>query len=160
MIKISLISVGSLKENYYNDAAKEYEKRLSKYCTLNCIEIEPTKLNNSPSLSEIEAALKIEGQKIIQKIPRSAFIVSLCIEGKQLSSDAFASTLENLPHQGYSNICFVIGSSYGLDKEIKLKSNLRLSISPMTFPHRLARIMLLEQLYRCFKISEGSNYHK
>lgn len=160
MLKVLLISVGCLKEKYYNEAAKEYEKRLSKYCKLGCVEIEPARLNNSPSSAEIEAALKLEGQKILQKIPRGSFVVSMCIEGKRLTSDEFADVVKDLPLKGCSSICFIIGSSYGLDGEIKAKSNLRLSISPMTFPHRLARIMLLEQVYRCFKIIEGSNYHK
>lgn len=159
MIKITLITLGKLKEKYLREASAEYEKRLSRYCNLDIVELEPIKLSDKPSQSEIDSALQKEADMIIKKIPAASEVYSLCIEGKKLSSEEFADRNSKLTNEG-KNITFIIGSSYGLSKNIKNLSNFKLSLSDMTFPHQLFRIMLLEQIYRAFKINEGSTYHK
>lgn len=159
MIKLKIIALGKLKEKYLRDAADEYIKRLKGYCDLEIIELNPVKLPDNPSEKEISSALKTEAQMIIKKIPSNSKIVSLCVEGKKISSEKFAETLNSFSFEGCT-VCFLIGSSYGLCEEIKKMSNMRMSMSDMTFPHQLFRIMLLEQIYRAFKINEGSAYHK
>ena len=159
MIKITLISLGKLKEKYLNEAVKEYTKRLSAYAKLDIIELEPVKLPDKPSRSEIENALLKESELILKKIPQNSEIITLCVEGQELSSPDFAKKIENLEAMGKS-ITLIIGSSYGLSENIKKQSHLRLSLSQMTFPHQLFRVLLLEQVYRAFKINEGSQYHK
>ena len=159
-MKITLITIGRLKDKFFIDASAEYEKRLSKYCKLEIKTIDAARLPSAPTESEIQEALKEEATKIIKAIPSGCDIIPLCIEGKQLSSEELSGQLENMKLYGTSHLCFIIGGSYGIDDEIKSLSRLRLSMSKMTFPHRLARIMLLEQLYRAFKISEGGSYHK
>ncbi len=159
MIKITLITLGKLKEKYLREASSEYEKRLSRYCNLDIIELEPVKLSDKPSNSEIENALQRESEMIIKKIPQNSEVYSLCVEGKPLSSDKFAEKNGELVNSG-RGITFIIGSSYGLSSKIKALSNFKLSLSQMTFPHQLFRVMLLEQIYRSFKINEGSTYHK
>lgn len=159
MIKITIIALGKLKEKYLREASAEYEKRLSRYCKLDIIELEPVRLNEKPSQSEIDLALQKESEMIIKKIPAGSQVYSLCVEGKQFSSEEFAEKNEYIFSKGGS-LTFIIGSSYGLDKKVKNLSDVRLSLSEMTFPHQLFRVMLLEQIYRSFKISEGSTYHK
>ena len=159
MIKITLIALGKLKEKYLRDASAEYEKRLSRYCKLDIVELEPVKLSDKPSETEIQSTLEKEADMIIKKIPQGSWIYSLCVEGKPLSSEDFAKRNETLVNAG-RNLTFIIGSSYGLSPRIKDLSDFKLSLSEMTFPHQLFRIMLLEQIYRCFKINEGSTYHK
>lgn len=159
MIKVTVIALGKLKEKYLRDASAEYQKRLSRYCNFNLIEIEPAKLGEKPSKSEIDTALQKEAETIIKKIPAGNCVFSLCVEGKPLSSEEFAQKTGDLENNG-KGITFVIGSSYGLHESIKNLSNFKLSLSKMTFPHQLFRVMLLEQIYRSFKINEGSNYHK
>ena len=159
MIKLKVISLGKLKEKYLRDAADEYIKRLKGYCDLEIIELSPVKLPDNPSEKEISAALKTEAEMIIKKIPQHSQIISLCVEGKKISSEKFAETI-NSASLDPGKMCFIIGSSYGLCEEIKKISNMRMSLSDMTFPHQLFRIMLLEQIYRAFKINEGSTYHK
>ncbi len=159
MLKITLITVGDLKEKYFKDASKEYEKRLGGFCLLNIIELDQVKLPSEASDSEIQNALKKEAEKIEKAIPKGAAVVPLCIEGKEIDSVAFCKKLNDIS-MSYSHVCFIIGSSNGIDPSIKSKADLKLSMSKMTFPHRLARIMLLEQIYRAFKIEQGSNYHK
>jgi 23S rRNA (pseudouridine1915-N3)-methyltransferase len=159
MIKITIIALGKLKEKYLREASAEYEKRLSRYCKLDIIELEPVRLNEKPSQSEIDLALQKESEMIIKKIPAGSQVYSLCVEGKQFSSEDFAKRNGSIFSQGGS-LTFIIGSSYGLDTKVKNLSDVRLSLSEMTFPHQLFRVMLLEQIYRSFKISEGSTYHK
>ncbi len=159
MIKITLIALGKLKEKYLVDAAAEYKKRLSRYCSLEICEIEPIRLAEKPSKAEIDAALDKEAKLILKKIPQGNMVISLCVEGTQMQSPHFAKTLKNSVDTG-KNITFIIGSSYGLCDEVKKISDIRLSLSQMTFPHQLFRVMLLEQIYRGFKINEGSTYHK
>ena len=159
MIKITLITLGKLKEKYLREASAEYEKRLSRYCKIDIVELEPVRLSEKPSQSEIDLALQKESEMIIKKIPANSKVYSLCVEGKQLSSEEFAKRNDVIFSQG-GLATFIIGSSYGLDESIKKLSDFRLSLSVMTFPHQLFRIMLLEQIYRSFKINEGSTYHK
>ena len=159
MIKVTLIAMGKLKEAYLRDAVLEYTKRLSRYCDLDIIELEPVKLPESPSRAQVEAALSKEAEMIFRKIPKNCDIYPLCVEGKQLSSEGFAERLNSLSQQG-RGIALIIGSSYGLSERVKAEATIRLSLSSMTFPHQLFRVMLLEQVYRGFKINEGSTYHK
>ena len=159
MIKITLITLGRLKEKYLRDATLEYEKRLSRYCDLDIIEIEPVRISERPSDAEIEAVLLKEAELILKKIPKNTDVYTLCVEGKQLSSEDFSKSVSQMSRQG-RGITFIIGSSYGLSERVKEISNVRLSLSKMTFPHQLFRVMLLEQLYRAFKIDQGSTYQK
>lgn len=159
MIKVTLITLGKLKEKYLRDAVEEYSKRLSRYCTLEIAEINPIALPENPTEKEITAALSKEKELIFKKIPENSYVFALCVEGKQKSSEDFAAKIEELTDEG-KNFCFIIGSSYGLDEAVKAKADEKLSLSKMTFPHQLFRVMLLEQLYRGFKIIEGSTYHK
>ncbi len=160
MMNVQFIVLGKLKEKYMKDFSSEYEKRLSAYCKLNVVELEPVKLSDNPSQSEIENALTKETQMIKAKIPKNSFVFSMCIEGKQMSSEEFSRKLDDIALSGKSNIVFIIGSSFGLSNEIKGMSDFKFSMSKMTFPHKLARIMLTEQLYRGFSISNNGKYHK
>ncbi len=159
MIKITLITLGKLKEKYLRDAVDEYAKRLSRYCKLYIIELNPIALPEKPSQSEIDTALQKEAEQVEKRIPPQSVIVPLCVEGKCLSSEALADFVSLNTDSG-KNMCFIIGSSYGLSDTIKQKADLKLSMSKMTFPHQLFRVMCLEQIYRAFKIIEGGTYHK
>lgn len=155
---INLIAVGKLKEDYLRSACAEYIKRLSRYCTFELHELDECRLGDSPSEKEILSALKKEGEQI--KRFAKGFVIPLCIEGKQLTSPELSSKISDAAVSGHSTITFIIGSSFGLDGGIKAIGDLRLSMSPMTFPHQLARVMLLEQIYRSFQIAGGGKYHK
>lgn len=159
-MNITIIALGKLKEKYMRDFSEEYQKRLSAYCRLNIIELSPKKLPDSPSQSEINNALEAEARQIKAKIPSGAYVFSMCIEGKQMSSTEFSQKISKLAVDGKSNIVFILGSSFGLSEEIKELSDSKFSLSEMTFPHQMARVMLLEQLYRAFQISSGGKYHK
>lgn len=159
MIKITLITLGKLKEKYLRDACDEYLKRLSRYCKIDSVELTPVALPEKPSQSEIDAALLKEAEMIKKRIPEQSAVVALCVEGKQLSSEELADFVDSNTNAG-KNMCFIIGSSDGLCNVIKKDADLKLSFSKMTFPHQLFRVMLLEQIYRSFKINEGSTYHK
>ncbi len=160
MMKIKIIAMGKLKEKHFLSAAGEYAKRLSAFCSLEVIEIPPEKLSDTPSEKEILSVLKTEAASIEKRIPVGALRVAMCIEGKEMPSEDFGSFFNNAAVSGTGCIAFIIGSSYGLDKDLKLSCDRRLSMSQMTFPHELARVMLLEQIYRAFKIIQGSRYHK
>lgn len=160
MLNISLICVGRLREVHYISAFSEYEKRLKPYCKFELIELPEVKLSQAPSQAEIDAALIKEAEAIENHIPSGAYIIAMCIEGNQISSTDFANLFQKCANTGKSKICFVIGSSFGLDKCIKNRSDFNLSMSLMTFPHHLARVMLAEQIYRGIMINEGSKYHK
>lgn len=160
MLNIRLICVGKLKERFYAEAAAEYRKRLGAFCSLEIIELAEERLGERPAPTEIEAALEREAQQIEKKLFRDGQLVCLCVEGIQRDSEAFAEILTAAEGSGRPRICFVIGGSYGLSPKLKERANLRLSMSRMTFPHHLARVMLLEQLYRGFQIKEGTKYHK
>lgn len=160
MMNVQFIVLGKLKEKYMKDFSAEYEKRLSMYCKLTVTELEPVKLSDNPSNAEIENALNKETQMIVAKIPKNSYVFSMCIEGKQLSSEELSQKLEDIAIGGKSTIVFIIGSSFGLSDEIKKISDFKFSMSKMTFPHKLARIMLTEQVYRAFSISNNGKYHK
>lgn len=160
MMNVTLICVGKPKEDYLRDACSEYEKRLGAFCRLSAEVIEPEKLSDNPSDSEIQAALQKEGDKILKKIPSGAYIVAMCIEGKEMTSPQLAETIEKIPLSGFGSAAFVIGSSYGLCSRVKEVSALKLSMSRMTFPHQFARVMLLEQIYRAYSILGNRRYHK
>ena len=159
MIKVTIIALGKLKEKYLRDATAEYEKRLSRYCQLDIVEIEPIRLPEKPSHAEIDAALEKEAQLIFKKIPKNSEVFALCVEGKQLSSEGLAQSVLNLSQQG-RGIALIIGSYYGLSERVKQISQTRLSLSKMTFTHQMARLILCEQLYRAMKINNGEKYHK
>ena len=160
MIHVYLLCVGKLKEKFYADAVAEYQKRLSAYCKLDIVELTEEKLPQDPSQALIDAALAREAANLRAKLPPRARTVALCIEGQLLSSRDLAKRLLTWETGPSNQLCFLIGGSYGLDEQLKQEAQVRLSMSPMTFPHHLARVMLLEQLYRGFKINEGGSYHK
>ncbi len=160
MIKIKVIALGRLKEKYLRDACDEYIKRLSAYAKTEIIELEPARLSDNPSSGEIEKALLAEAEMIKKKIPDGSLVVAMCIEGKQFSSEEFCQAINDRISRGVGSLVFIIGSSYGLHQDIKGLADIKLSFSKMTFPHQLFRVMLLEQVYRSFKIGEGSKYHK
>ena len=160
MQSVQLICVGKLKEKFYADACAEYAKRLGAYCKLTVLELPEERLPDRPSQALIDAALDREGDRILSKIPAGSVIIALCVEGNTLSSEELAARMDKWAVQGSSQLTFLIGGSWGLHPKVKRRAALRLSMSPMTFPHHLARVMLLEQVYRACKINEGSNYHK
>lgn len=157
-MNINLIVIGKLKEAYLRDACGEYIKRLGRYCSFELHELDECRISESPSEKEIAAALKKEAVQI--KKFAKGMIVPMCIEGRQLTSTELSDTIVSAGVNGASTVTFIIGSSYGLDPEIKQLGSIRLSMSKMTFPHQLARVMLLEQIYRSFQIAEGGKYHK
>ena len=158
MMSINLIAVGKLKEDYLRAASAEYAKRLQAFCTLKITEVDECRLSDRPSEAEIKNALETEAKSIMKYA--KGLIIPMCIEGKQMKSEALSDKIEETALSGCSEISFVIGSSYGLADSVKNSGGLRLSMSEMTFPHQLARIMLLEQIYRAFMISAGKSYHK
>lgn len=160
MLSVHIICVGKMKEKFYLDAAQEYTKRLSSYCKLTVTELPEEKLPQNPSQSQIDAALAKEGQAIRAKLPANACVVAMCVEGKLHSSEQLARLVSSCELNSAKHLVFLIGGSFGLDPALKQTAQVRLSMSPMTFPHHLARVLLLEQVYRAFKINEGSAYHK
>ncbi len=160
MFEITLIAMGKLKEKFYLSAAAEYEKRMKGYCQFKLLELPEVRLPDNPSPAEITAGLEKEAELILTKIPKGAWFCTLTPEGKMLSSEALAGKLSDVKNSGKSSACFLIGSSFGMAQRIKDKADFKLSMSPMTFPHHLARIMVLEQLYRAEAIQAGSKYHK
>ena len=160
MFSVTLIAMGKLKEKFYLSAAAEYEKRMKGYCQFQLLELPEIRLPENPSPSEIAAGLEKEADLIISKIPKGAWFCTLTPEGKLLSSEALADKMKEVKLSGKSSACFLIGSSFGMAPRIKAMADLKLSMSPMTFPHHLARVMVLEQLYRAEAIQAGSKYHK
>lgn len=160
MLTVNVICVGKLKEKFYLAAAEEYAKRLSRSCRLNLVELPEERLPEKPSQAQIDAALEKEAGLIRAKLPKNGVLVAMCIEGKTMSSEALAAQISRWSVAGNSCVTFLIGSSFGLHPSVKGMAELKLSMSPMTFPHHLARVMLLEQIYRAFQINEGSRYHK
>ena len=160
MQKVTILCVGKLKEKFYADAAAEYVKRLSRWCALEVIELPEARLPETPSPAEIRRALAEEASAIGGRLARGTAIIALCIEGTELSSPQLAERLNAFAVSGASQLTFLIGGSVGLSEELKGRADLRLSMSPMTFPHHLARIMLLEQIYRAYQIQAGTKYHK
>lgn len=160
MFDITLIAMGKLKEKFYLNAAAEYEKRMKGYCQFRILELPEVRLPEDPSPAEITAGLEKEADMILTKIPKGAWFCVLTPEGKMLSSEALAAKMKEVKLSGKSSACFLIGSSFGMAPKLKEKADFRLSMSPMTFPHHLARVMVLEQLYRAEAIQAGSKYHK
>lgn len=160
MFSVTVIAMGKLKEKFYLSAAAEYEKRLKGYCEFQLLELPEVRLPDNPSPAEISVGLEKEADAIFAKIPKGAWICILTPEGKLLSSEALAQKMREVKLSGKSSACFIIGSSFGMSPRVKEKADFKLSMSPMTFPHHLARIMVLEQLYRSEAIQAGSKYHK
>jgi 23S rRNA (pseudouridine1915-N3)-methyltransferase len=160
MFDITLIAMGKLKEKFYLSAAAEYEKRMKGYCQFKILELPEHRLPEDPSPAEITAGLEKEAELIFSKIPKGAWLCVLTPEGKLLSSEDLAKKMKDVKLTGKSSACFVIGSSFGMSPRVKERADFKLSMSPMTFPHHLARIMVLEQLYRAEAIQAGSKYHK
>lgn len=160
MFEITLIAMGKLKEKFYLSAASEYAKRLSGFCRFSLVELPEYRLPENPSPAEIQAGLEKEADVILSKIPKNTWFCVFTPEGAMLSSEALAKKMSDVKNSGKSGACFLIGSSFGMAQRVKDRADLRLSMSPMTFPHHLARIMVLEQLYRSEAIQAGSKYHK
>lgn len=160
MFEITLITVGKLKEKFYISAVEEYEKRLKGYCRFSLIEIPEQRLPDDPSPTEIQQGLEKEAEQILTKLPKNCWFCVLTPEGKLLSSESLAEQLGKVKVSGKSSACFLIGSSFGIAQRVKEKADFLLSMSPMTFPHHLARVMVLEQLYRAESIQAGTRYHK
>lgn len=160
MLSVRVICVGKLGEKFWKQACDEYIKRLSGYCKPEVIELPEQKLPDTPSAGQIQNALEKEAKLIREKIPQGAAVIAMCVEGKTMSSEQLAQTIGNLTVSGTSKLAVLIGGSCGLDEGLKREAKIRLSMSPMTFPHHLARVMVLEQIYRALNIQGGGKYHK
>lgn len=160
MQKVTIICVGKLKEKFYADAVSEYAKRLSRFCKLDIVELPEERLPDDPSQAQIDAALLKESDAIRSKLPAGAHVIAMCVEGKERSSEELARLMAESANRGESHLVFLIGSSCGMHPSIKAQAAVKLSMSPMTFPHHLLRVMLLEQIYRGYQINAGTRYHK
>ena len=160
MQRVTVLCVGKLKEKFYIDAAAEYVKRLQRHCKLELIELPEQRLPDDPSPAEIQKALRTEGDTIRERLPKGGAVIALCIEGRPCSSEELSRRMAEFGVQGKTQLTFLIGGSVGLDEDLKRQADWRLSMSPMTFPHHMARIMLLEQIYRAYQIAGGTKYHK
>ena len=159
-MNIKIITVGKIKEKFYRDAILEYSKRLSSYCKLNIIEVNDEMTKENASVNEVNIILRKEGERILKLINNNEYIIALAINGKKLDSIEFANKINDLGIHSNSNICFIIGGSLGLSDDVLKKANMKLSFSDMTFPHQLMRVILLEQIYRAFRINNNEPYHK
>ena len=159
-MKITIISVGKIKEKYFVDAINEYSKRLSKYCKLNIVEVKDEKTKENASVTEEDIVKETEGKRILEKISDSSKVIALAIEGVEYDSVELAKQLESYRLSGTSDLTFIIGGSLGLHKSVLNRADLKLSFSKMTFPHQLMRVILLEQIYRSFRIINNEPYHK
>ncbi|MBQ2960730.1 MAG: 23S rRNA (pseudouridine(1915)-N(3))-methyltransferase RlmH [Oscillospiraceae bacterium] len=160
MLAVKFICVGRMREKFYIEAFSEYTKRLQSLCKFEIVEPAEQRLSENPSDKEIKSALDREAQDIMKAIPNDAYVVAMCVEGKQMPSEGMGELIAARENSGKPRLCFVIGGSFGLADSVKARADMKLSMSQMTFPHHLARVMLIEQLYRGFKINEGSRYHK
>ena len=160
MQKVTILCVGKLKEKFYAEAAAEYMKRLTRFCRAEIIELPEERLPEDPAPAQIEAALAKEAETIRGKIPQGALVIAMCVEGKLWSSEELARQMTGWANRGGSHLVFLVGGSFGLHPSVKALAEARLSMSPMSFPHHLARVMLLEQVYRAYQINAGSRYHK
>jgi len=158
-MNITILCVGKIKEKFFSDAISEYSKRLSRFCKLEIIEVKDIKIPENASEKEHEAILEKEGEQIISKIPKDSYVLPLCIEGKELSSPELADKISSISMEK-SHITFIIGGSLGMSATVKKLGNLHLSFGKMTLPHQLMRVVLLEQIYRAFKINAKESYHK
>lgn len=159
-MQITIVAVGSIKEKYLRDGIQEYVKRIGAYSQIDIVEIPEEKISQTASQTEIEVGMQKEGARILQQIPKRSYVIALCIEGKQQDSETFAHTIEKITVDGVAHICFVIGGSNGLSDEVKQQADRKLSFSKMTFPHQLMRLVLVEQVYRAFRILRNEPYHK
>ena len=159
MIGVKLITLGTLKEAYWRDAAAEYEKRLGAFCKLDVVQLKEERLGDDPTEGEIRNALEREADRILAEIPQRAYRIALCVEGTQLSSERLADRISRIA-QEQGEVCLIIGSSFGLAERVKSACQMRLSVSKLTFPHQMMRVLLLETVYRSFHIIKGTKYHK
>lgn len=159
-MKIDILAVGKIKERFFTDAADEYLKRLSRYAKVSIFEVKDEKTVEGASAHENDLVKAAEAERLLKYIDDDAVLIPLCIEGKELSSEEFSKVITDYENSGKSHIQFVIGGSLGLSEELKAKGGLRLSFSKMTFPHQLMRVVLLEQIYRAYRIKTGEPYHK
>lgn len=157
---VTILAVGKLKESYLREACAEYSKRLQGFCRFSIEEVAEYRLPDNPSPAQIAAGLEREGREMLSRIPVGAYVVAMCIEGKMLDSVELSRKLSQIAVQGRSSVVFIIGGSFGIWEQVKQRADLRLSMSPMTFPHQLARVMLCEQVYRAFSIEANTKYHK
>ena len=159
MLSVKFITVGNLKENYLREAVAEYSKRLGGLCKFEIIQLKEAYLPENPSQTEIDAALESEGEKILAKMPPRSYKIAMCVEGTQMSSEKFAKKIEQISTTA-NEIFFIIGSSHGISDNVKRACDFRMSISELTFPHQLMRVVLLEAVYRALNIIKGTKYHK
>ncbi len=159
MLSVNIICVGKLKESYLREAVDEYSKRMKPLCKLNIIELPEERVGDNPSQSEIERTVSAESERIMQKLSKGDYVIAMCVEGRNISSEELSARIEDISMQS-STVDLVIGGSWGLSDKLKSRADLKLSMGKMTFPHQLCRVMLLEQLYRAFQISKGTKYHK
>lgn len=159
MLNVNIICVGSIKEKFFTDALNEYKKRLQRYCKFNIVELAEEKITDQETQAQIDKTLSKEGERILAKIGKSDYVIAMCIEGKQLSSEELSQKLSEISMLS-GTVDFVIGGSWGLSKDVKSRADFKLSVSKMTFPHQLFRVMLSEQIYRAFTITANAKYHK
>lgn len=159
MLNVNIICIGSIKEKFLIDALNEYKKRLQRYCKFNIIELSEEKITDQETQTQIDKTLLKEGERILSKIGKSDYVVAMCIEGKQLSSEELSQKLSEISMSS-GTVSFIIGGSWGLSKDVKSRADFKLSVSKMTFPHQLFRVMLSEQIYRAFTITANAKYHK
>ncbi len=160
MLSVNIICIGKIKEKYWSEAIAEYKKRLGAFCKFRIVELDEEKTYGNPNASGINSILNAEGKRIINALSKGSFTVAMCIEGKQLTSPELGEKLSDIALSGYSSVDFIIGGSWGLSDEVKNRSDLKLSMSRMTFPHQMARVVLSEQIYRAFEINNNGKYHK
>ena len=160
MLNLKIIAIGDLKEKYLRDACEEYKKRLGAWCRVEEIILKEEKLPDNPTEAQIKAGLESEEKKILEKISNKAYAIAMCVEGKELSSPELARKTEEITVSGYGEIVLIIGSSFGMTERVKERANFRLSVSKLTFPHQLLRVILYEATYRALSIINGTKYHK
>ena len=160
MLQINILYVGNIKDKFYAEAVQEYEKRLSAFCKIKNIELKEEKPPENPSDAEITLVIKKEGDRLLEAMPKKGYKIALCVEGTQISSEDLAKKIESVTVAGDSEITFIIGGAFGMDERVKKMADMRLSISKMTFTHRMMRVILIEQIYRAENILSGGNYHK
>ena len=159
MLSVNIICVGKLKESYLRDAIDEYSKRMRTLCRLSIIELPEERSSDDPSAAEIGRVISAESERIMQKLGKGDYVIAMCVEGRNISSEELSAKLEDISMRS-STVDLIIGGSWGLSDELKSRSDFKLSMGKMTFPHQLCRVMLLEQVYRAFQISKGTKYHK
>ncbi len=159
-MQINIIYVGNIKDKYFSDAVKEYEKRLSAYCKVVNTEIKETKIPENASAAQINKAIEEEGEKILSVLPQKSYKIALAVEGTMLSSEELAKKIDFSLTGGYSSISFIIGGAFGMSEKVKKSCDMMLSVSRMTFTHRMMRVIILEQIYRAYNILSGGKYHK